>query len=131
MKAVKGEEIFLTTENKVGKLEEVAKLIKESGINVRAINAYAVANKAHFRLLTSDNVKSKEILRKVGTVENKEVIIVDMPDEVGQLHTLASKLKEANIDLDHIYGTTSKPKQSAILIFSSSNNDKALEVISS
>lgn len=131
MKAVKGEEIFITTENKVGKLEEVTKSVMGNGINIRGISAYAVGDKAYFRLITSDNVKAKEILKKVGALQTKEVIIVDMPDEVGQLNNLAAKLKEANIDLMHIYGTTSKPNQSAIIVFSSNNNNKALELISS
>jgi hypothetical protein len=53
-----------------------------------------------------------------------------MPDQVGQLKDLATKLKAANIDLTHIYGTTAKPQQSAIIVFSSNNNTKALELIS-
>jgi hypothetical protein len=130
MKAVKGEEIFLATENKVGKLEEIAGLIQQKGINIRAINGYAVENKAFFRLVTSDNAKTKEALQAAGKVESKEVVIAEMPDEVGQLHRLTSKLKNAGIDLTHIYGTTSQPKGSAIIVFSSKNNDKALEVLS-
>ncbi len=64
MKAVKGEEVFLTTENKVGKLEEVTRVIKEKAINIRAINAYALGNQACLRLLTSDNTKTKEVLKR-------------------------------------------------------------------
>jgi hypothetical protein len=130
MKAVKGEEIFITTANKVGRLEEVTKLVKDSGINIRGISAYAVMDKAYFRLITSDNAKAKNILKNIGDLQTKEVVIVDMPDEVGALHTLASKLKTANIDLTHIYGTTSKPQQSAIIVFASNNNNKALELLS-
>lgn len=130
MKAVKGEEVFLTTDNKVGKLEEVTRAIKESGINIRAISAYAVGNQAFFRLVTSDNTKCKEILKEIGSVEAKEVVIVDMPDEPGELYKIAAKLKEANIDLTYIYGTTSKPKMNAIIVFSSNNNTEALDTIS-
>ncbi len=129
MKAVKGEEVFLTTENKVGKLEEVTRVIKEKAINIRAINAYALGNQACLRLLTSDNTKTKEVLRGIGKVESKEVVIVEMPDEVGQLHNLALLLKNANIDLTHIYGTTSQPKGSAIIVFSCNDNEKALKVL--
>ncbi len=52
-----------------------------------------------------------------------------MPDEVGQLHNLALLLKNANIDLTHIYGTTSQPKGSAIIVFSCNDNEKALKVL--
>lgn len=130
MKAVKGEQIFLTTENKAGKLEEVAKLIKDSQVNVRAIAAYADSGKAVFELVTSDNAKVMKSLKGLGSLEKKEVVIVEMPDEIGQLCVLASKLKDADIDLNFIYGTTSQAGASANIIFSSSDNDKALEVIS-
>ena len=131
MKGVKGTEILFTAENRMGKLEEVARLIKDSGINIRTISAWAVDDKAFFRLITSDNAKAKETLQSLGNVESKEVVIVEMPDEVGQLYKLAAKLKEANIDLTHIYGTTSEPGKAAIIVFSSNDNEKALKVISS
>jgi hypothetical protein len=131
MKAAKGTELLLTTDNKVGKLEEIAKAIKDNGINIRAISAWAFDDKAYFRIVASDNAKTKEILQTLGKVEEKDVVIVDMPDEVGQLFQLASKLKDNNIDIHHIFGTTSEPGKSAIIIFSSDDNAKALQVSTS
>lgn len=131
MKAVKGEELILTMDNKVGKLEELTLLLKAANISLRGITAYVVDAKAVFRMITSDNSKAKEVLGKIGSLQAKEVIIADMPDEVGQLNSVAKKLKEKNIDIKHIYGTTSRPHESAIIVFSSSDNNKALEAITS
>ncbi|MBU1122618.1 MAG: hypothetical protein ABIH71_07825 [Candidatus Omnitrophota bacterium] len=130
MKAVKGQELFLSTENKVGQLSAVSKLMKEANINVRAISAYVVADKAFFRLVTSDNAGARCVLKSMGTVDSKEVIIVEMADEVGYLYNLAAKLRDANINLIHIYGTTVRTGVDANIIFSSSDNNKALEVVS-
>jgi len=131
MRGEKGLELFLTADNKVGKLEEVSGLLKNGGVNIKSISAWADSGKAFFRLVTSDNAKAKEILAGLGSVEEKAVILVDMPDEVGQLNDLCLKLKDNNIDLTHIYGTTSEAGKSATIIFSSSDNDKALDIISS
>ncbi len=131
MQVVKGEEIVLTCDNKVGKLEEVTTILQGKGVNIRGINAYADGSKAVFRLILSDNVRAKDILKKLGTLETNEVVIVDMPDEVGQLNSIVKKLKDAGINLTHVYGTTSKPHDSAIVIIASSNNAKALELIAS
>jgi len=131
MKAQKGSELLLTTDNKVGKLEEVSELLKNGGVNVRAISAWADSGKAFFRLVTSDNTKAKEVLTGLGSVEEKAIVLVDMPDEAGQLNNLCSKLKDSSIDLFHIYGTTSELGKSATIIFSSSDNDKVLDIISS
>ena len=131
MKAVKGKEIIFTGENKIGELEKIASVTKDNGVNIRAISAWAVNGKAVFRLVTSDNLKAKELLLDKGTIEEREVIIVEMTDEVGQLKLLASKLKGNGLDLDYIYGTTYEPGKPAIIILSANDNDKALEVISS
>ena len=130
MKAVKGKEIIFTGENKIGELEEVAGIIKDKGVNIRAIAAWVANGKAVFKLVTSDNAKIKELLSAKGTVEEREVVIVEMPDEVGQLQLLASKLKGAGLDLGCIYGTTCEPGKSAAIIFSANDNEKALEIIS-
>lgn len=130
MKGIKAEELLLTTENKVGKLSEISKLIKDNGINIRAISAWVVEDKAFFRLITSDNLKAKEILGVQGSLEEKEVIILEMPDQVGQLQSLTSILGNNGIDLQYIYGTAYEAGKSAVVIFASSNNDKALELVS-
>ena len=131
MKAVKCEEILLTTENKVGKLAQVAAAMKGQGVNIRAVSAWGVKDQAMFRLITSDNAKAKQALAQFGKVETKEVVMLEMPDKVGELASMAARLKEANIDLTYIYGTTSEPNQSAHIVFSSDDNDKALKAISS
>ncbi len=132
MKAVKAKELLIKSENKIGALADLTKVIAGGGINIRAISAWAEDNFALFRLLTSDNTKAKEILTNNNySFEEKEVVVVELPDRIGQLSLFAGKLKEAEIDLAYIYGTTSKPEYEAILVFSSNNDDKAVEVLSS
>ncbi|MCK4912621.1 MAG: hypothetical protein KAS05_02730 [Candidatus Omnitrophica bacterium] len=130
MKATKGTEILFTGENKIGELEEISVIIKDNGINVRAISAWAVNGKAVFRFVTSDNVKIKELLSTRGSVEEREIIVVEMPDETGQLQLLTSKLKGNGLNLDYMYGTTYEPGKYAIIIFSANDNDKALAILS-
>jgi len=102
MKGVKVTELLLITDNKVGKLAEISAQVKEGGINVRAISAWAFDDKAYFRLVVSDNAKARQTLQGLGKLEEKEVVLVDMPDEVGQLFLLTSKLKDNNIDIRYI-----------------------------
>lgn len=130
MKAIKGEEIVFTVENKIGKLNEAAALIKADQINIRAVNCDVVSNKAILRFLTSDNQKAKKILSALGEISSREVVIVQMPDEIGQLCLITTKLKEANIDLIRIYGMAQDAGAAANIIFSTNDNDRALAIIS-
>ena len=129
MIAVKGDEIILVTENGAGKLAKITGSLSELAINIRAICAYSEGDKAVFMLVTSDNSKAKEALSSAGTITTEEIIIVEMPDEIGQISIIAEKMKDAGVDIKYVYGTTAEPGKSVNIIFSSNNNDKALEVL--
>ena len=130
MKAVKAKELLVKVENKVGILADLSGIMGSSGINIRAISAWSAGNDAFFRLITSDNSKTKNVLRSNDySFEEKDVVVVELPDNVGELNRLAAKLKSADIDLTYIYGTTSKPGYEAIIVFSSNDNDKVINII--
>ncbi|MCP4652885.1 MAG: hypothetical protein GY858_05825 [Candidatus Omnitrophica bacterium] len=128
MNAKKKKEIILTTDNKIGKLEEVSAALKAADINLTSICAYSMEEKAIFYITVCGSEKATQVLSGIGSVETKEVIVVEMPNEVGQLQSLAAKLKDASVDLTYIYGTTSGDGIARVVL-SSSDNDKALEVI--
>lgn len=130
MKAVKAKELLIKTDNRVGALADLSGIIGSSGVNIRAISAWSTGSKTFFRLITSDNLKTKDVLRDNGySYEENDVVIVELPDNVGELSSLAAKLKSKGIDLTHIYGTTSKPGYEAIVVFSSNDNDKVISII--
>lgn len=129
MKAIKATEIVVSLEDKAGALGEITTLLKQAGLNIRAVSGWIQQQTAVIRVVTSDNQKAKESLSQFET-EEKEIVIVDMTNEIGQLDDLSAKLKEARISMTHIYGTTSREGQAATLIFASDNNQKAIEVIS-
>jgi len=129
MQVEKTQEILIGTDNKTGKLAEIAGAITGSGVNIKSVSAWAADSKAFFRLVTSDNNAVKESLKGLGDIEEKEVIIVNLPDEVGQLAMLVAKLKGREIDLNYIYGTTAESGKTSIIVFSSSNNDAALAAL--
>ena len=59
------------------------------------------------------------------------MVIAEIPDEVGRLNELCLKLKEANININYLYGTASEPQATAIVVFSCNDNFKAVDLISS
>ncbi|MBU2102457.1 MAG: ACT domain-containing protein [Candidatus Omnitrophota bacterium] len=129
MKAVKGEEIVLVTTNRIGVLFDVSAALAGAGINIRALNAYSAAVSAQVRVVTSDTARTKDVLRSLGEVMSREAVIVEVADQIGQLKILTERLKGAGIDITHIYGTASQPQVSAIIVFSSNDNDKALSIL--
>ncbi len=129
MKGVKGTEIVVSLEDRPGALGEVTFILKQEGINIRAVSGWVEQGKAIIRVVTDDNQKAKGILAPQFRAEEKEVVILEISNEVGKLDSLSSKLKEAEVSMTHIYGTVSGDGQAATLVFATDNNDKAVEAI--
>ncbi len=126
----KTKQLLVVTENRVGMLAEVTSAASGVEVNISAINAYAVGDKAYFRVVTSDNQKVVEELKSKGyEVSEQEVVALKLKDKQGMAKEIAGKLKEANIDLEYIYGTTCESLCECKLIFNSNDNDKAVEIL--
>ncbi|MBL7091866.1 MAG: hypothetical protein ISS24_00480 [Candidatus Omnitrophica bacterium] len=125
-----GKELLAVTENKVGMLAEVCSTVSGAGVNIQAINAYALDDKANFRLVTDNDQKAQGALEAKGyKVSKQDVVTVELPNRVGVLKETADKLKARGIDLEYIYGTTCSEGCDCLLVFASNNNAQAIEAL--
>ena len=127
-KASKIKEIVATTPNKVGMLAEITNAISDAGVNIIAISAQSMGDKAKFMIVTEDNQKALKALKdkKLGAQES-DAVSVSMSNKVGAARELANKLSKAGIDLDYCYGSTGNGSE-ALFIFSTKDINKALEI---
>jgi hypothetical protein len=131
-KARAGKEIHAVAENKIGTLADISQWLADKGINLDSVCAYVDNGKAHFLFKTSDNKKAVEILRskEMEHVSEEEVVLVEMQDKVGMLKDMAKKLKNAEVDIKYIYGTTSTaPNSPATVVLVADDNKKAINAI--
>ncbi|MDD5005300.1 MAG: hypothetical protein PHS93_02200 [Candidatus Omnitrophica bacterium] len=132
-KAILAKELMVDTDNKIGMLADISSLITDAGVNITAICAYAVADKAIFRIITSDNNKAKSALAQKGfKVRENDVVTVMLADKAGQAKMVADKIKKAGINLDSLYGTTCGCKDmEALLVIGSKESAKVISAINS
>ncbi len=131
VKARLGKQLLVSTQNKVGKLAEVCSEVSSQGVNIRAINAYGLGDKANFRLLTDNNRKAKEVLQGKGyEVSEQDAVLLELPNQVGILKEAADKLKAQAIDLEYIFGTTCSAGCDCLLVFACNDNARAIEALS-
>ncbi|NQU19499.1 ACT domain-containing protein [bacterium] len=130
-KANLAKQLSIVTEDKVGVLAELTGVIADAGVNITAICAYGMENKAFFMLVSSDSDKAKGVLVQKGyKVEESEVVTLMLEDKVGQAKVIADKLKAASINLEYLYGTTCGCADTpALMVIGSKENAKVISTI--
>jgi len=122
-----GKEIVVTSQNKIGLLDKISKLVANSAINIHGVAGYAMDGEAKITMVTSDFTRAKEALQAAGfSVSESDVIVLELENKMGALKIVTEKLAAENIDIRYIYGTVCLGSCAARLILSTSDNQKAL-----
>lgn len=129
-----GEEITITTMNKVGILADVAMMLANKGVNIESALGYEVGLTAKLLLVTNANLIIVNELKKkkYRSVKETEVVLVDLENKPGALKVVATEMKENGIDIKYMYLTpcTCTTKGSSRMILQTSNNEKAMVALS-
>lgn len=114
---MKAKQVSVFLENKSGRLDEVAQILGQAGIN---ISAFTVADTSDFgvlRLIVSDPEKACEVLKeKQFSVRTTDVVLVKSPNRPGALSRMLRILNAEGIFIEYLYAF-------------SMNNDMAVVVI--
>ena len=129
-----GEEITISTPNKVGILADVAMLLANKGVNISAILGYESGMMGKVFLVTDANLMIINELKKkkYKMVKETEVILVDLENKPGAFKIVATEMKENNIDIRYTYLTpcTCEPRGSSRMVLQTSDNEKAMALLS-
>ena len=127
-----GEELAISTKNKVGLLADMADMLAKHRINIEAVCAYETGKTAIVLLITSANLLIAGELRKkkYKSLKENEVIIVDLENKPGAVRTITKKLSSGKIDIKHLYVTSSFDSVSSRLIMRTSDNEAAIAALS-
>ena len=83
---MKVEQISIFIENKSGRLAEVARVLGEKGVNIRALSLADTSDFGILRLLVDNTDIAQTTLKENGfTVNKTEVVAVEVPDDPGGL----------------------------------------------
>lgn len=123
-------ELHVTTPNEPGILGRVLSTLANSGVNLKALNAYSDEDKGVFLLITSDNKKAEKCLKALGyAVKTNSVVTVLIDDRIGAGAEIGALIGNAVIDVDYCY-CSSAGLGKALLVIQTNNNKKAIETLS-
>ena len=90
LQARQGKEVVLTMENKTGLLFELSKLLSEKGVSIRAVIGAVSGEECLIRLVTDDNLRTKDALAEKGYApQEQDVILMEVPHKPGMLRRIA------------------------------------------
>ncbi|HMK44864.1 MAG TPA: ACT domain-containing protein [Dissulfurispiraceae bacterium] len=124
-----GKQITFSLPNKMGLAAEMASAFAASKVNVTAIVGYEMGDQAEFMVMVDDGAKAKRLLRKMGAgIKDENVIVLEMPNKVGELQKSTQTIADAGINIHYFYGTTGSGK-TAKCVVSTSDNKKAIKIL--
>jgi hypothetical protein len=124
---MKVEQISIFLENKSGRLADVAGVLAQAGINIRALSLADTTDFGILRLIVNDTEKAKEVLKENGfTVGKTEVIAVEVSDRPGGLAAILNIMKNNGINVEYMYAFVQKSGGNAIIIFRFDELEKAI-----
>ena len=128
-----GEEIVVTTRNKVGILADTAVIMANDGVNIEALLGYETGLTAKLLFITNGNLRILNELKKkkYKTIKETEVVVVELSNKPGALKVVATELKNNKIDVRHVYVTSSsRGEDSSRMILQTSDNEKVISLLS-
>jgi hypothetical protein len=127
--AVKQLSVFL--ENRKGRLAEVAKILAQTEINIRALFLADSSEFGILRLVVNNPEKAKAVLISEGFAANEtDVFAVEVEDEPGGFYSVVKILAENDIDVEYTYAYAGASHK-AILFFKVKEGDfgRAVELL--
>lgn len=121
-------EIVVAVPNKAGILANISKILAEHGINIEGVAGYVTDNDARLMLVTEDNLRAVDALKKAGyeSIRESEIVMAELMNKAGALKSFTAKLTAGGIDIKYIYGTAGEGASPARMMLSTSDNEKTV-----
>lgn len=112
-------------ENKAGRVSDVTDALGESGVNIRGFSVSDTADYGILRLVLDDPDKGAAVLKSAGfTVQENDVICIDLPDQPGGLAGVLKIVSEAGVNIEYVYSLIS-----TYVVINVANADRALQLL--
>ncbi len=127
---MKVEQISIFIENKSGRLAEVARVLGDAGVNIRALSLADTSDFGILRLIVNDCEKAKQVLKNTGfTVSKTEVVAIEVPDRPGGLFEILQALDKESINVEYMYAFVERCGENAVIIFRFDETEKAIKTL--
>jgi hypothetical protein len=126
---MKVQQISVFLENKAGRLAKVARVLKESGINIRALTVADTSDFGILRMIVSQPDRAFEVLRTAGfTVKQNPIIAVEIFDKEGLFFEIMDLCDKNDLNIEYTYSFVEQSSNRAILFLRFDDTDRAITI---
>jgi hypothetical protein len=121
--------IFL--DNRPGTLARTCQALQKAQINILALSIVDTVDHAVVRMVVDKTKEAEQVLSTLhAMVQGREVIFMDVPNQVGALASIAQRLAEAGINIEYAYCTTSPSHSAGAIVLRTNDLEATINALS-
>lgn len=129
---MKTKQISIFIDNRPGRLASITQVLKEEGIDIRAISMADAPDFGIFRIVVEDTERARAALKQRGFVtEVNNVIAVEVEDRPGGLADVLAVFAEHGLNVEYMYAFLTERAGRAIIFFRFEDTDRAVQLLES
>ncbi len=130
---IRAKEISVVTVNEIGALSRMMSFLVNHGINVETIAGHSSysGNQGNLIFITDNNTAAVEQLLANGyeDIAESDVLVMELENNPGALKNISEALALNKVNINYIYCTTCSGDCPAKIVLSTSDNDRAVQVL--
>ena len=118
-------------DNRPGMLARTCQALAKANINILALSILDTVDHAIVRMVVDKEQDAERVLSGMhALVQRRDVIVMDVSNEVGALATIAERLTEAGINLEYAYCTASTAHSAGAIVLRTNDLEATINALS-
>ena len=121
--------VFL--DNRPGMLARTCQALAAAKINILALSILDTVDHAIVRMVVDTPKEAESVLSRMhALVQRRDVIVMEIPNAVGELARIAERLVEAGINLEYAYCTAALSQRGGALVLRTNDLEATINALS-
>jgi hypothetical protein len=121
--------VFL--DNRPGMLAHTCQALAKAKINITALSILDTVDHAIIRMIVDKPKEAEAVLAGMhALVQRHDVVVMDVPNQIGALAQLAERLAEAGINIEYAYCTSSPSQSPGSIVLRTNNLEETINALS-
>ena len=121
----------LFLENRPGMLARACHALAASKINIQALSILDTVDHAIVRMIVDQPKEAEQVLGRLQVmIQRHDVVVLDVPNQVGELARIAERLAQAGINLEYAYCTAPAGQHEGSLVLRTNDLEATINALS-